>query len=143
MVFRASTPIAFDAAATTALASSADAIQAVNSASANPIRHFLNMVSPPFGFLCVLCTLCVLLPLSALLLCRGHAVHLNFEHVIDANAVDAVGLRRRSGFRRAVYIGAVDHIIDVVARYPDFEGVGRLSARIRLLHGVARGFFRY
>src|ERR1035437_2359600 len=70
-------------------------------------------------------------------------VHLNFEKMIDADAVDAVGLRHGSALRFGVYDYAVDDEIDLVGADADFEGVGGFPVGVRFLHGVVGRLWRY
>jgi hypothetical protein len=65
------------------------------------------------------------------LLRHRQPVHLNLEEMIDADAVDAVRLRRRFalGFRAHYY--AVDHEVHLVRADTHFEGSLELRQRIQ------------
>src|SRR5712692_8794488 len=70
---------------------------------------------------------------GGLLLRDREAVHLHLKEVIDAEAIDAVGLRRRPRLRHRVDDRAVDDEINFVAHHAHFERVGALSTGVALL----------
>src|SRR5262249_30202758 len=78
----------------------------------------------------------------ALLLYNSKAVDVHFEHVIDANAGEAVGLLGHPGFRRRMHDGAIHHVVDLVRLHTDFELVDRGSVRAGFLHRIARRLAR-
>src|SRR5262245_36687293 len=71
--------------------------------------------------------------LLLLALCDREAVHRHVEHVIDADADDAVGLD--GALRGGVHHHPVDNVGHRVARYPDFERVRGHAAGVRQLDG--------
>ena len=70
------------------------------------------------------------------LLRHPNAVDVQFEQVIDADAVDAVGLRQRPSLRLRVHHDPVDHEVDLAGVDAHFEGVGGFSGVIRFLNRV-------
>src|ERR1700730_19379466 len=73
----------------------------------------------------------------------AESVHLHFEEVIDADAVDAVGLRPLPRLRHRLHDRAVDEELDFVRQTANFERIGGSAARVRLLHRVAHRFRRH
>lgn len=78
-----------------------------------------------------------------LLLRDREPVHLNFQMVVDPDAIDAVGLRRQVGLWRCVYGRTVDEVLDLVRHDAHFERVGGRAAGIGHLHGVVGRFRRH
>src|SRR5262249_39474826 len=68
------------------------------------------------------------------LLRDAEPVYMDFELVIDANAVDAVRLDFASWLR--VDHRAVDDVLHFITAYPHFQRVRRLAALVRLLHRI-------
>ena len=55
---------------------------------------------------------------------------MNLQVVIDADAIDAVGLRRQPGLWRRVYARTVDDVIDLDRHHAHFEHIGGLAAGV-------------
>src|SRR5579862_7993980 len=55
---------------------------------------------------------------------NAEAVDVDFEHMVDADAVDAVGLGHGAGFGFGMDDGAVDDEVDLVGADADFKRVG-------------------
>src|ERR1035441_2991792 len=73
------------------------------------------------------------LPTAPPLLRYRQSVDLNFEEMVDADAVDAVDLRQRSALRLRMHHYAVDHEIDLVGADAHFEGIDGFSVGLRFL----------
>src|ERR1022692_1616320 len=83
------------------------------------------------------------LPTAPPLLRYRQSVDLNFEEMVDADAVDAVDLRQRSALRLRMHHYAVDHEIDLVGADPHFEGIDGFSVGLRFLYRVVGRLWRY
>src|ERR1035438_5134729 len=66
----------------------------------------------------------------------SQTVHLNLQEMVDADAVDAVGLRHGAALWLRMHRGAVDHEVDLVGAHAHFEGVDGLPVCTRFRHHI-------
>src|ERR1017187_2125403 len=71
------------------------------------------------------------------------AVDLNFEEMVDADAVDAVDLGHSSALRFGVHDYAIDYEINLVGADAHFEGIDGFSVGLRFLNRVVGRLRRY
>src|SRR5579864_3255066 len=74
------------------------------------------------------------------LLRDAEAIHMDFEEMVDTNAVNPVGLDIAA--RHGIDHGTVDHVVDLVARDPNLQRVGRLPVAAGFSDCGVRRLFR-